>query len=331
MQSFARKCLYLIFGLAVFKGSFAQTVTWCVYDFTGNHGMTMQLMRDYAIASKKWGVNAQHKVYSSDQAALHAFQQQQCDGVVASTFLLREYNPFVGTLNAVGLMPNNQVAEQTFMALAHKDTAQYMQYKGYETVGWMPIGSAYFMVKDREINSITELAGRRIGALKEDPSQSRMIRRVGAQVVFINFDNAANFFIDNKVDILPAPIYAYQPFKLDRGLGQRGGVINFPISYISLSAIVRKDAVPKDYGQQSREWFKNNTPKMMRNVLNWEKSMPTKYWYDIPLADRSSYQRLVMQLRKEFIKSGLYHPAAINMVLKLHCHHNPQYFECKKS
>lgn len=308
----------------------AKTVNWCVYDLAGQSGEAMQIMKDYALAAKNWGVDTHTQVYLNEQQALNAFKNKQCDALVASTFLTREFNHFTGTISAIGLIPNHHVAQQLFLSLAKPAVAKYMVQNGYESVGWIPVGPAYFMVKDRNINSITQLAGRKVGVLKEDPSQERMARRVGAIPIFMNFANAAQQFVSNKIEILAAPIYAYRPLELHRGLGHRGGVINFPISYVSLSLITRQNAFPQHYGEKSRTWFQARTPKMMQAVIQWEKSMPNKYWYDIPIADRGSYQRLVSQLRKEFVESGIYNRSMLRMVLSIHCAQNDRYFECQK-
>lgn len=307
----------------------AKEVTWCVYDVAGNRGDTMQLMKDYVIAAKSWNMSIDAKVYQNEEQAVQDYNNKKCDGLVASTFITKSLNNFTGSIGAVGLIPDNQVAKSLFMTLASPTVASSMLQNGHEVVGWMPLGNAYFMVKDNRLNSITQLAGRRLSVLKYDLSQQRMAKRVGAQPVVITFDNAGQKFINDEIDILAAPIYAYQPLQLNQALGHRGGVINFPVSFISLNFLIRQQAFPAGYGQKSRDWFKARTPRMMQNVVQWERTLPNKYWYDIPAADRSAYQRLLAQLRKEFIKTRVYDPALISMVLRINCRVNPQYFECK--
>ena len=308
----------------------SKTVTWCIYDAAGHSGSVMQIMKDYSLFAKKWGVHHTLKVFSNEEKALAEFKNKQCDGIAASSFLTREYNHFLGTTGAIGLIPDNQTAHQVFAALGEPSLSKHMVQNGYEAVGWIPIGSAYFMVKDRNINSITHLAGLRIAILREDPSHERMARRVGATPVFVTFSNAASKLIKGEVDVLPAPIYAYRPFELQRGIGIYGGVINFPMSYMSLNLIVRQEAIPKNYGQHSRNWFMALTPRMMQNVFRWEQSMPKKYWYDIPTSERQSYQRLLTQLRREFIGTRVYNHDFIKLVLEKQCDIDAQYFECKK-
>lgn len=330
MQNIKTLALFAPF-IALFSSAIhSKSVSWCVYDLAGQSGEAMQIMKDYGVAAKNWGVDTVTKVYLNEQQALSAFKNKQCDALVASTFSTREFNHFTGTIGAIGLIPNHHVAQQLFLSLGQPTVAKYMVQNGYESVGWIPIGPAYFMVKDRNINSITQLAGRKVGVLKEDPSQERVARRVGAIPIFMTLANAGHQFVANKIEILAAPIYAYRPLELHRGLGHRGGVINFPISYVSLSLIIRQNAFPTHYGMKSRAWFQARTPKMMQRVIQWEKSMPNKYWYDIPIADRSSYQRLVAQLRKEFVESGLYNRSMLKMVLSIHCAQNDKYFECQK-
>lgn len=321
-------CAMLIM-IATMQRVYAKEVTWCVYDIAGNRGDIMQLMKDYVIAAKSWNMSINTKVYQNEEQAVQDYNNKKCDGLVASTFITKSLNNFTGSIGAVGLIPDNQVAKSVFMALASPSIAGSMIENGHEVVGWMPLGNAYFMVRDNRLNSITQLAGRRLSVLKYDLSQQRMAKRVGAQPVVITFDNAGQKFINDEIDILAAPIYAYQPLQLNQALGYRGGVINFPVSFISLNFLIRQHAFPTGYGQKSRDWFKARTPRMMQNVVQWERTLPNKYWYDIPAADRSAYQRLLAQLRKEFIKTRVYDPALISMVLRINCRVNPQYFECK--
>lgn len=307
----------------------ARDTDWCVYDLGGANGDVMQLMKDYAVAAQAWGVNIRSIVYQNDEQAVEDFNAKKCDAVVGTNFSTKSLNNFTGTIGAVGLIPNHQVARSLFMALASPNVAQYMIDQGHEVVGWVPVGATYFMVKDRKINSITQLTGRRLGVLKYDLSQERMARRVGAVPVKMTVGNAAQKFISDEIDVLAAPVYAYQPFELHKALGRNGGVINYPISYLSMMFIVRQSEFPKDYGQKSRNWFKARTPQMMQDVIKWEKSLPTRYWYDIPLSDRTSYRRLVAQLRKEFIENRLYDRTLTNMVFRINCAYSPEYFECK--
>ncbi len=307
----------------------AKNVVWCVYDIAGTNGATMQLMKDYILAAKSWGVESTLKAYNSDERAVADYKAQKCDAVVASTSATKDLNNFTGTIGAVGLIPTPQVAKSLFLALGSPKVARYMKSNGHEVVGWQPWGSAYFMVKDRRLNSITQLAGKRLSVLKDDISQIRMARRIGATPVMITFDDAGSKFLNGSVDILAAPIYAYQPLELNRVLADRGGVINFPVSYIALSFIIREDAFPKGFGQKSRNWFKLQTPSMINQVMQWERGLPLRYWYDIPVSDRKAYQRLVTQLRTEFVDNSIYHPVLVKMVHSINCSYDPEYFECK--
>lgn len=308
----------------------AKTVTWCVFDLAGGIGDITRVMKDHALASKAWGVESKLSIFNQEQKALDAFANKQCEGVVATTFGIRQYNNYIGTISAVGLIPNHQVAYQLFQSMGDKNHARYMTENGYEVVGLMPLGPAYFLVKDRSINSITRMTGRSIGVLKEDPSHEKMVRRIGAKPIIVKVDTGADFFKRNQIDILPAPGYAFRPLELQKGLGPKGGIVNFPISYFALSVLVRQDAVPTHYGQKSREWFSAKNPQMMHMIIRWEKSIANKYWYDIPISDRLAYQRLVAQLRKDFIKNKIYDANMVNRVLALHCAQDSTYFECKK-
>lgn len=40
---------------------------------------------------------------------------------------------------------------------------------------------------------------------------------------------------------MPAPIVAFKPFELYKGLGEKGAIVRFPLTQISANFIIRKD------------------------------------------------------------------------------------------
>jgi hypothetical protein len=52
--------------------------------------------------------------------------------------------------------------------------------------------------------------------------------------------------------------------EIQKGLGNNGAMINFPVANITADLIIRQNKFPTNFGQQSRQWFLNQLPKNLR-------------------------------------------------------------------
>lgn len=53
----------------------------CVFDVVGRNGDTYQLMRDYVLAAKEWGVEFTMKPYTDEALVVADFRAGKCDAV----------------------------------------------------------------------------------------------------------------------------------------------------------------------------------------------------------------------------------------------------------
>lgn len=302
----------------------------CVFDIAGANGDTMNLMKDYVLAAKQWDVEIFPKVYTNLEKTVQDFEQKRCDGIVADNFTTRKYNSFMGTIGSVGTIPNYDIASRVFQALGSPRLTNKFNNRAYEVVGYIPYGFAYLFTKDRSINSLQSLSGKRLGIMETDPSQRRMAQRVGMTPIPMNIDNVATKFRRGEFDIVPVPLIAYQVFDGREILGEKGGVANYPLAMISMNLILHKGNYPIDFGQKSRRWFSQKSVKMMSTVEGWERHIPKHMFYDISKIDYPSYDRLMSQLRKEFIDNKTYDPTMINLIKGIRCKQDPQFIECKE-
>lgn len=311
--------------------SMASKIDFCVLDLMGANGDVMALAKDYALTAKQWGVEVNPIVYTNLNAAVRDFDGGKCKGIVADTFSTKKYNNFMGTIGAVGAIPSYDIAQRVLLALGNERLVNKMKNKNYEVVGYMPYGLTYFHTKDRSIVSITDLQNKKLGILEVDVSQRRMAQKVGMQPVNSTLDNIATKFRNTEIDILPAPLAAYKPFEIGKMLGNQGGIINYPLALFTMNFIIANDAdYPKDFGQKSRQWFSRKTPQMIKMVERMESGVPKNIIYDIPEIDHVSYDRLLSQLRKEFIDNQIYDNAMINMIRHIRCTQEPKFIECKQ-
>lgn len=302
----------------------------CVFDLAGANGDTMTIIRDYSLAAKSWGVDIEAKVSKNLAHTMREFEQKRCDGIVADNFSTKKFNNFMGTIGAVGAVPNYNIAHRIFQALASPKLEPKFHTKNYEVVGYIPYGFAYFFTKDRSINSLEELKGKSLGIMEVDPSQARMAQKVGLKPIPMNVDNIAQKFRRGEFDLVPSPLVGYQVFDGKEILGDKGGIANYPLALLSMNVVLRKGEYPQDFGAKSRQWFSQKSGAMIRVVQSWEKHIPKHMFYDIPKIDHPSYDLLTSQLRKEFIDNKTYDNTMINLIRHIRCTQEPKFIECKK-
>lgn len=325
-KSSVKKMLMLTGLLGLMGSASAQTI--CAFDLGGASGDNYALMKDYVLTVKKWNVDITLKPYSNEGAALQDFKSGQCDGLVATSFVTRNFNSYTGSINAIGAIPSNVIARNLLMLMGNPKLASDMVEGDYEAAGVIPIGSAYLTTKDRTINTLAKIEGKRIGVLEVDPVQRRMAIKVGAKPVLMTIDNAGNKFQTSQIDILPAPSMAFTPLEVYRSMGPNGGVARFPLSFMSLNLILKKNAYPAGFGQKSRSWFSSQAPRLMSKVARDDASVPAKYWFDIPSEDQVGYLRILRQMRIEFVQNKTYNPRMMSLLKRLRCQQDATNYEC---
>lgn len=322
------KTLVLLAGLVGTTLNTATAQTICAFDLGGASGDNFGVMKDYVLAAKNWNVNITLKPYGNEAAALRDFKAGQCDGLVATSFVARAFNSYTGSINAIGAIPSNAIARSLLILMGNPKVAGDMVEGDYEAAGIIPLGGIYLVVKDRSINTLAKMEGKRIGVLEVDPVQRRMSLKVGAKPVLMTIDNAGNKFQTGQLDLLPAPSMAYIPLEVYRSMGSNGGISRFSLSFMSLNLILKKSAYPEGYGQKSRAWFASQSPRLMSKVVRDDAAVPAKYWFDIPSEDQVGYLRILRQMRIEFVQNKTYNPKMMNLLKRLRCQQDAINYEC---
>lgn len=324
LMSFSIGCI----AISNLANANASKIDFCVLDFMGANGDVMAMAKDYALVAQEWGVTVNPIHYANLDLAIRDFDRKKCQGLVADNFNTKKYNNFIGTLGAVGAITNYELAQRVLSSLGSDRLASKMKNNKYEVVGYIPYGLAFLHTKDRSINSIQGLQSKKLGILKVDASQERMAQKVGMQPIISTLDNVAKKFRDGEIDVLPAPLVVYKPLEIEKMLGDRGGIINYPLSLFTMNFILASGDYPKDFGQKSRQWFSRQTPQMIKTVQRWDRTVPQNIMYEIPSIDRTSYDRLLSQLRKEFIDNQTYDSSMITLIRRLRCTQDPKFIEC---
>lgn len=296
-----------------------RVVTVCIFDPVGANGPAVGYAKDYMLEAKKWGINADIKVYTDERVAAEDLKAGQCDAAAVTTLRAKQFNKFVGSLDAVGAIPNDKAMRKALATLTSPTIAPLMRQGQYEVVGIIPLGAAYVMVRDRAINSIEKAAGKRVAVMEWDKSQAKMVQRMGAQPVASDIINFVAKFNNGQVDIIAAPAIAYKPLEIYRGLGDKGAIYRFPLVMLSAALIIRHDRFPPDVGQKLREFIYTQIDKAFAFVEREEKVIPAKYWLDLPEKDKADYVELMRQARIQMTQEGDYDPRMMKLLKRVRC------------
>lgn len=304
----------------------------CVFDLLGKAGESYKFLEVWALVSKKWGAQVQLISFQDEDLADKAFQNDKCDAVYMTSMRARTYNKFAGSIDALGGVPSNKIAQKAVeYVLDPRNTKRMtttLQGESYEVAGIGLIGSAYIFVKDRSLNTIEKAQGKKFAILHYDRAQRVMVERVGAVPVMSDISNFIKKFNTGEVDVVAAPAYAYKPLEIEKGLGSKGAMLNFPVVNVTADLIVRPERFPAQFGEQSRQWFLQKIPQSFAMVQRLEAAIPSKIKMQLSKEDKEKYQRLLREGRIDLTKQGVYDPGMMRVLKKARCTVERTNFEC---
>lgn len=304
----------------------------CVFDLLGKAGESYKFLEEWALVSKKWGAQVQLISFQDEDLADKAFQNDKCDAVYMTSMRARTYNKFAGSIDALGGVPSNKIAQKAVeYVLDLRNTKRMtttLQGENYEVAGIGLIGSAYIFVKDRSLNTIEKAQGKKFAILHYDRAQRVMVERVGAVPVMSDISNFIKKFNTGEVDVVAAPAYAYKPLEIEKGLGSKGAMLNFPVVNVTADLIVRPERFPAQFGEQSRQWFLQKIPQSFAMVQRLEAAIPSKIKMQLSKEDTEKYQRLLREGRIDLTKQGVYDPGMMRVLKKARCTVERTNFEC---
>lgn len=300
----------------------------CIFDPVGANGPAVGYAKDYMLEARKWGINADVVAFTDERVAAEELKAGQCDAAAITTLRTKQFNHFVGSLDAVGGIPDKKHMNMVLQTLASPRMAPLMRSGLFEVVGVIPLGGAYVMVRDRRINSIEAAAGKKVAVMEWDRSQAKMVQRLGAQPVASDITNFVGKFNNGQVDIIAAPAVAYKPLEIYRGLGNDGGIYRFPLVMLSAALIIRHDRFPPDVGQKLREFVVTQIGKAYEFVDREEAAIPAKYWIDLPPQEKIKYEGMMREARIQMTHEGDYDKRMMSLLKRVRCTNKPTAAEC---
>jgi len=322
------RLLLVISLLAVINSVQAAAKKMCVFDILGANGSVFSQMKDYKTAALGWGVELELKPYTSERVAAEDFKSGVCDAVIFTGIRSRQFNSFTGSLDAIGAMPSYPHLKSVITTMSSKKAAKLMFVDPYEVAGIFPAGAAYMFVNDRQIDTVGELAGKRIAILDSDPAQVEMVSFVGASPVSTSIANMFSKFNNGSVDVTYGPAIVYEAMELYKGLEPNGGVIDFSLVQLTMQILIRQAEFPPGYGQKSREYSLNQFDAGVALAKRYESKIPKKLWVLIPEQDKTEYLEVFRQSRLRLREKGIYNAKALKLMRMVRCKKDPQQAEC---
>src|SRR5690606_24379273 len=115
---------------------------------------------------------------------------------------------------------------------------------------------------------------------------AELVSDLGATPVPTDIVNAPGMFNNGVVDVLPAPLAAYQVMELYKGMQPDGGIIDYPLAQISLQLVGHRDRFPPDVAQLSRNLFFESYPDFIALVRRETGMVPDHWFVSIPDEDK---------------------------------------------
>lgn len=306
----------------------ANKLTFCVWDIVGKNGPVFTQMEDYRLEALKWGADLEMKAYTDEKIAAEDFKAGVCDAVGITGLRGRSFNSFTGTLDSIGAIPTDDHMRTVLQYMADPKLASLMVSGEYEVAGIGPAGAAYLFTKDRSIDTVGELAGKKFAVLDFDKTQAIMVESVGASPVTASITNFGSMFNNGSVDIIGAPAVAYDALELYKGLGANGAIVNFALIQLTVQVIIRHDRFPPGYGQKSREYVWSQYDRFMEYINSATKNIKPSYWLEIPEKDKVGYMEMFRQSRIKLRNDGFYDGKMLSFLSKVRCQKEPSLAEC---
>ena len=300
----------------------------CIWDPNGRKGPVFMAANIQRARALRYGVKLEVVPYTSESVIAEELKAGLCDAGLISGLRARLFNRYSGSVDAIGALPSAEHMRILLEVLAHPRSADKMVSGDYVVLGIAPAGAAYVFVNDKRINTLGKAAGKRVAVLDYDRTQSQMVAAIGATPVSTDLLTAPNKFNNGIVDVLPAPLAGYALMELHKGMEPDGGIIDYPLTQLTLQLIGRKDKFPNEVAQLIREEFYKSYDLIMARLRVEFQKVPERWWIDIPEQDKQAYEVMMQDARLVLREQGYYDPRMLTLQRKIRCKLEPSRAEC---
>ncbi|WP_148864622.1 putative solute-binding protein [Marinobacter fonticola] len=305
--------------------------SFCIFDPVGANGPLFAIAKTFKPVALREGIELDLRAYTDEKIAAEDFKAGQCDAVLLTGTRAREFNKFTGSLEAMGAIPGEQEMRLLFNTLSQPKAKPLLTNERYEVAGIFPGGAVYLFTRDRNIDTVEELQGKKIATLDYDTASLTMVRHVGASVVGANSASFAGKFNNGSVDIAYAPAVAYTPLELYKGVRPRGGVFKYAVAYMNFQVILHRDRFPDNAGQMVRDEAINRIEEAYQIIAQAEAEIPEETWMHPPQEDIREYDQMLREVRLSLLEDGVYDERAIRLMKAIRCRVDGARAECASS
>jgi len=299
-----------------------------VFALVGASGPLFAITKTFQPVALKSGIKLNLRAYTDEKVAAEDFKAGQCDAVLLTGTRAREFNKFTGSLEAMGAVPGEEEMRLLYNTLSQPKARSFMIDGAYEVAGVLPAGAIYLHTRDRNINSVEKLQGKRIATLDYDAASVRMVRHVGASVVGANSANFAGKFNNGSVDLAYAPAVAYQPMELYKGVNPNGAVVKYALGYMNFQIVIHRDRFPDETAQFIRDQAMSKLDEAYEIIAEAESGIPTDVWLSLPQERLAEYDRMLETVRLSLTEDGIFDERAINLMKAIRCRVDGSRSEC---
>lgn len=302
--------------------------TICIWDIAGRSGPIYAAAQDQRSQIMQYGVEVEMIPYTSESVVAEDLKSGHCDAALMTGLRARLFHRYSGTIDSVGGVPDEEHMRVLLQAVNHPKNADNMVSGEYVILGIAPAGAAYVFVNDRSISSLAKAAGKKVAVLDYDRTQAEMVSQIGATPISSDIVSAPNKFNNGVVDVLAAPLVAYEVLELYKGMTPNGGIVRFPLAQITMQLVGRSDKFPNEIAQLVREAFLQNYDVIMSRLGEETGKVPARWWIDIPERDQQEYEIMMQQARLHLRDQGYYDPEMLALQRRVRCRFDGSRAEC---
>ena len=306
--------------------------TFCVFDIIGANGDTFNIMRDYKTAAVEWGVDVELKPYTDEKIASEDLKAGQCDAAVLTGIRGRQFNSYTGSMDSIGAIPSYDAMRTVIAVIASNSPSvnQHLVSGPYEVGGVAPLGAAFLFLKDKEIDTVEELAGKSIAVLEYDSAQASMASRVGMSPVMSDITNFSTRFNNGSVDICFAPVMGYSALELYKGMSPDGGIVNYPIVQLTAQLIGHTDRFPPAFAAVIREVAADSFSSIQTALEKEAGQIPKHWWIEVDGHEKLQYDSMMRAARMKLRETGYYDATMLKIMKRIRCKLDAQRPECSQ-
>ena len=316
-------------------------VSICFYDMQGSTGEFYSRAKDLGLIARRWNIIADFKVISDENKVAEAFKAEKCDAAVLPTLHAREFNKFMGSVDAVGAIPTYEHMRLLLKTLFDPKLEPLTISGPYQIVSVFPVGAQYLHIKDRSVENIEQLAGKKVSVINWGTSLGAAMQKVGFTSVGNDIGEFTKAFNANEIDALVAPAMVYWPYELKQGLGEKGGIYSTPVAQMTASLVINRDLLKKKspdidnrvaaFRAMTSQFQDEMLDKIFNTIDKTEKDVPKKYWMILEPQNEKKYEEALRQARIQLTKEGVYDEKMMKVLKKIRCKIEPNAPECSNN